>query len=250
MKNILNKMKSVNKKIYLLVGILLVIIVILLLNSKTIINRIRENFEKEELIEFEYKTYEVSGRTGYVVVTIRNKEGIEKVTYLQEETNQPFDILANGKAVVAFDYKMEDFKQYEFQAEFSNGETKTYTVYYEIPRIKGNYTLVGSTYVNEPDLTGYVKEKTRYLYLNDSGNLVPGNWIKDAAPEEWYNYETQEWANIYVEVDGIDNYYVWIPRYMYKLDQTTQKSDVKFINTYNEYIDGVTRRKIDLGRIE
>ena len=243
MKNILNKVKNINKK-YLIIGILLLIVIILLINSKTIINRIKENFEKEELVEFEYKTYEVSGNVGITVVTIRNKEGIEKVTYLEEDTNKPLEIIANGKTQIAFDYKMEDLKQYEVQAEFSNGEKKTYTIDYEIPRIKGNYTLIGSTYVNEPDLTGLVKEKTRYLYLNDSGNLVPGNWITDNAPTNWYNYETQEWANIYVETNGIENYYVWIPRYVYKLDQDTQRSDVKFINTYNEYIDGATGDKL------
>ena len=79
MKNILNKMKRIDKKIYLIVCVLFVVILTLLLNSKTIINRIRENFEKEELIEFEYETYEVSGNIGYTVVTVRNKEGIEKI---------------------------------------------------------------------------------------------------------------------------------------------------------------------------
>ena len=243
MKNILNKVKNINKK-YLIIGILLLIVIILLINSKTIINRIKENFEKEELVEFEYKTYEVSGNVGITVVTIRNKEGIEKVTYLEEDTNKPLEIIANGKTQIAFDYKMEDLKQYEVQAEFSNGEKKTYTIDYEIPRIKGNYTLIGSTYVNEPDLTGLVKEKTRYLYLNDNENLVPGNWITDAAPNNWYNYETQEWANVYVENNGLETYFVWIPRYVYKLDQNAQRSDIKFINTYNEYIDGTTGDKL------
>ena len=249
MKNILNKMKQLNKKTYLIIGILLVVISLLLINSKTIINRIRENFAKEELIEFEYETYEVSGNIGITVVTLRNKEGIEKVTYLNEETNEPLEIIANGKTVIAFDYRMEDLKQYKVQAELSNGEKKTYTIDYEIPRIKGNYTLIGNTYVNEPDLTGLVKENTRYLCLNDSGSLVPGNWITGDAPTEWYNYETQEWANIYVENKGLETYFVWIPRYVYKIDTENsvtgnERMDIKFINTYNEYIDGTTGDKL------
>ena len=113
MKDILNKMKQLNKKTYLIICVLLVAILLLLINSKTIINRIRENFEKEELVEFEYKTYEVSGNIGITVITIRNKEGIEKVTYLEEDTNKPLEIIARGKTQIAFDYKMEDFKQYE-----------------------------------------------------------------------------------------------------------------------------------------
>ena len=232
MKDILNKMKQLNKKTYLIICVLLVAILLLLINSKTIINRIRENFEKEELVEFEYKTYEVSGNIGIIVITIRNKEGIEKVTYLEEDTNKPLEIIARGKTQIAFDYKMEDFKQYEVKAEFSNGEKKTYTIDYEIPRIKGNYTLVKGVYVNEPDVSaGFVKENTRYLYQDSNGNLIPGNWITDAAPNDWYSYNDSQWANIYVENNGLESYYVWIPRYVYKLDQTTQRSDIKFINT-------------------
>ena len=245
MKDILNKMKQLNKKTYLIICVLLVAILLLLINSKTIINRIRENFEKEELVEFEYKTYEVSGNIGITVITIRNKEGIEKVTYLEEDTNKPLEIIARGKTQIAFDYKMEDFKQYEVKAEFSNGEKKTYTIDYEIPRIKGNYTLVKGVYVNEPDVSaGFVKENTRYLYQDSNGNLIPGNWITDAAPNDWYSYNDSQWANIYVENNGLESYYVWIPRYVYKLDQTTQRSDIKFINTYNEYIDGATGDKL------
>ena len=46
---------------------------------------------------------------------------------------------------------------------------------------------------------------------------------------------------------GIENYYVWIPRYCYKIDTQNsvpgnERMDVKFINTYNEYIDGETRK--------
>ncbi len=83
--------------------------------------------------------------------------------------------------------------------------------------------------------------------MNDDKNLVPGNWITDEEPIKWYNYKKQEWANIYVESSGIENYYVWIPRYCYKIDTQNsvpgnERMDVKFINTYNEYIDGETRK--------
>ena len=142
--------------------------------------------------------------------------------------------------------KLQDRVSYDFKLETSTGEKKTLTLDCEVPRIKGNYKLVDGIYVDEPDVsTGFEKEKTRYLYLNDEGSLVPGNWITDEEPSNWYNYKTQQWANIYVEDKGVENYLLWIPRYMYKKD--TEKSiagnermDVKFINTYNEYIDGVT----------
>lgn len=252
MKNILNKIRKIDKKYILVVCIFVIAIFLLIINSTSIINRIKEIFEKEELIEFEYKTYEVNGNIGTVLVTIRNEEGLKKVNYLEYNTNEPFQINAHGKTQLAFDYKMEDRKQYKIEVQFENGNNKTYTIDYEIPRIKGNYTLVGSTYANEPELSGLKQEKTRYLYLNESKNLIPGNWINKEAPANWYNYEKQEWANIYVENNGMETYFVWIPRYCYKKDTDNSTSgnermDVKFINTYNEYINGVTRRKANLG---
>lgn len=151
---------------------------------------------------------------------------------------------------------MIDRKHYEVQATFTNGETKTYEIDYEIPRIKGEYVLVDGMYVNKPDVTeGFAKEKTRYLYLNSEEKLVPGNWLTGEEPTNWFNYKNKNWANIYVESEGTGSYYVWIPRYCYKIDQENsvtgnERMDVKFINTYNEYIDGETGEMTEWNELE
>lgn len=235
------------KKIYLIITLLIVAILTFTISYIGITNKIRENKNKQEIKEFEYETYSVSGNIGTTLITLTNEKGLEKVKYKDLGINEFIEAYPKGKKKFAFDYKMEDQKSYEIEAEFKNGESKKYTIYYEIPRIKGEYTLVDGMYTNKPDTTGLIKEKTRYLYLDDNANLVPGNWITDEEPTKWYNYKKQEWANIYVETSGIENYYVWIPRYCYKIDNENsvtgnERMDVKFINTYNEYIDGITRR--------
>ena len=92
--------------------------------------------------------------------------------------------------------------------------------------------------------------------LKDNMKLVVydnGNWEEDTTKSA-YKYEAQagttenggtsEWAN--AELDG--NYYVWIPRYAYKIDKNTSyttqdggisyKIDIKFlIGTTNKYYD-------------
>ena len=92
--------------------------------------------------------------------------------------------------------------------------------------------------------------------LKDNMKLVVynnGNWVEDTTKSA-YKYEAQagttenggtsEWAN--AELDG--NYYVWIPRYAYKIDKNTSyttqdggisyKIDIKFlIGTTNKYYD-------------
>ena len=110
-------------------------------------------------------------------------------------------------------------------------------MHFEIPRIKGNYTLSKGVYVNEPDLTGYNQNYTRYLNVTQNEKLTPGNWISGEKSDDWYDYKNSQWANIYVENNGTENYYVWIPRYCFKLDQENQRSDIKFIDVYDNYKD-------------
>ena len=73
-----------------------------------------------------------------------------------------------------------------------------------------------------------------------NNKLVAGTWINKQTPANWYSYKNNNWANIYVESQGLESYYVWVPRYCYKLDESNQRVDVKFISVYDEYIDGAT----------
>ena len=153
-------MKKVNKKIYLMIATLLLVFIVIV-SYTGITNRIKENRKKEEIKEFEYETYSVSGNIGTTLITLMNENGLEKVTYTDLNTNEPIEVLPKGKTKFAFDYKMEDRKQYEIKAQFTNGEEKTYIIDYEIPRIKGEYTLVDGTYANKPDITRFSKRKNK-----------------------------------------------------------------------------------------
>lgn len=102
----------------------------------------------------------------------------------------------------------------------------------------GNYELVNGVYVCTPKLDkGFKTEKTRYLEVNEQGNLTPGKWIDQKPTENWYSYKESKWANIIVENNGTEIYYTWIPRYCFKLDQENERSDVKFIDCNNNYKD-------------
>ena len=245
MKKVIHKIVE-HKKIAIIVAII-TLLVVLLTSTTVIINKTRENKEKQEIQEFEWEIYDVSGKTVYIEAIFRNEDGLKKLTYPEDEnTKEIFEVYPNGKGQIAIDLKLQDRVSYEFKLETETGEKKTYTLDCEVPRIKGNYKLVNGIYVNEPDIsTGLDKDKTRYLYMDDNQNLVPGNWITHNEPSNWYDYNTQNWANVYTEDGGIENYLVWIPRYMYKVDTSNsvtgnERMDVKFINTYNEYIDGTT----------
>ena len=110
--------------------------------------------------------------------------------------------------------------------------------------VNGNYENINGMYMCTPQLTtGFVKEKTRYMKQDSKGKLVPGTWINKKPEDDWYDYKEKKWANIYVESSGIESYYVWIPRYVYKLENN-ERTDVKFVDINNNYKDGETDEEI------
>ena len=101
----------------------------------------------------------------------------------------------------------------------------------------GDYEYVKGIYMCTPKInTGFVKEKTRYINEKD-GNLEPGTWINKKPEDNWYDYKNSKWANLYVESEGLESYYVWIPRYAYKVVEN-ERTDVKFVDINNNYTNG------------
>ena len=90
---------------------------------------------------------------------------------------------------------------------------------------------------NPPDLTGLDKDTTFYVYWDENGNEHNEIPISMEPPQDWYNYSYSQWANIVTRNDGLETYYVWIPRYQYNLDQTSQRSNVKFIEGIGTNVD-------------
>ena len=92
--------------------------------------------------------------------------------------------------------------------------------------------------VNPPDLDGFDKEKTYYVTYGSNGNsdeqalVVKENGKENPPPENWYDYTAgnentgdigKRWATIKC-VNTVDNknlttYWVWIPRYIYRVEQ-------------------------------
>ena len=80
-------------------------------------------------------------------------------------------------------------------------------------------------------------------------------WVTDETNSE-YSYEeqsgatenggTSHWANARVTIDNVDSYFVWIPRFAYKIDSTNKTIDVKFIkNTGKIATDGTVCKYAD-----
>ena len=234
-----SRLKNLSKKQK--ISILVIFILILLISATVlgmqIVRQIEiRNIQGKQFIE--YKTTSVTENEDFfnIVVSVNCAEGLDQITYKNTITNKDVTINCNNRVSVAFDLVIEDLTDYTFIIKKSgelNGSE--YTLHYEAPRIYGEYVLKNGVYVNKPDLTGYNENTTRYIDVTSEGHLIPGNWISGEEPENWFDYNNQKWANIYTENSGVDGFFVWIPRYVYKLDQTTQRSDVKFVDVYNNY---------------
>ena len=233
--NIKNKKIAKNKKIIILVITIILILACIIPITNIVVkqNQIKQ-IQDKPLLEYEI-TKRTENNKYEILVKINNENGIETVKYLNPYTNKETQLNAHNKIIVGIDYLAEDQKDYEFKIKLVGENEKLETLHFEIPRIKGNYTLAKGVYVNEPDLTGYNTDYTRYLDITEDGNLVPGNWVNGEKTENWYDYKNSQWANIYVENNGLETYYTWIPRYCFKLDQEKQRSEVKFIDVYNNY---------------
>ena len=83
--------------------------------------------------------------------------------------------------------------------------------------------------VNPPELNEFNQETTFYVTYDENGNEHSTIPISQPAPEGWYEYGYGEWANIVTRNNGLETYYTWIPRYEFTLDQTNQRSNVKFL---------------------
>ena len=94
-----------------------------------------------------------------------------------------------------------------------------------------------TTVTNAPDISGFNKSNTYYVSWNltsspySINDTVP---ISGIAPSNWYDYTqgVNHWANIKTTGGGNDCYWVWIPRYAYKVPtkgSTAETIDIKFL---------------------
>lgn len=105
----------------------------------------------------------------------------------------------------------------------------------------GSYEYVNGVYLCTPVLNdGFDKNYTRYVNENENGVMEPKNWIFSQPTEDWYDYTKGKWANIVTEKEGVECYFTWIPRYCFKLNQGSQRADVKLIDITNNYKDPYT----------
>lgn len=241
------KLKKIKKNKKLIISISIAILLLISISFSLVRNVIISNKEKskaEELSNFSWETKLFTVNDDYTytfmcLVTVQEVEGIETIKY--EKDGEEITVNGNGKQKVGIDFSAIENTDYEFKIK-PVGKAEKKEILNAKRKVSGadTYKLINGVYVNTPFLENFNSKYTRYLTVKDENTLTPSNWIFDDEPQNWYDYNNQKWANVYVEAEGVEAYYVWVPRYVYKLDQDTQRSDVKFVDVYNNYTDAKT----------
>ena len=94
-----------------------------------------------------------------------------------------------------------------------------------------------TTVANAPDTTGFNKSNTYYVawdLTNSPYQIDEATNLNGIAPSNWYDYTegVNHWANIKTTGGKNDCYWVWIPRYAYKVptrSSTAETIEIKFL---------------------
>ena len=83
---------------------------------------------------------------------------------------------------------------------------------------------------SEPNVSN-IANKTYVTWAEKDGTYEI-NDTQTTKPSDWYDYENGKWANIKTAKDGLEAYWVWIPRFEYVVPTSTiaTEIDVKFIS--------------------
>ena len=100
--------------------------------------------------------------------------------------------------------------------------------------------------VSIPDMDGFDSQNTYLIKYSEDGSTVESetkladvtdlsNFNSDG---KWYNYENKIWANVKTVANNLESWWVWIPRYAYRLpDNPNDDTEIIFIDTNNRPLD-------------
>ena len=96
-----------------------------------------------------------------------------------------------------------------------------------------------------PDLKGFDPNTTYIEVYNDDGTFTETrlsdikNIAEFAKKNRWFDYDNQIWANIKTDAYGAECWWVWIPRYAYKLTQSSEATtSVIFVDKLDKPLTG------------
>ena len=100
-----------------------------------------------------------------------------------------------------------------------------------------------------PKMDEFDKDTTYLIKYNSDGTYKSETKLADVTDlasfnndKEWYDYTNKIWANVKTTANGVEAWWVWIPRYAYKLpaDGSEDDTEIIFVGKDNKPVDKIT----------
>lgn len=159
----------------------------------------------------------------------KNEETSSQVTFIDINNNE-----SDGTAL-STEYKVPNI--------FENNNKKGFWISkYDPTSVSRKQSTEFAYYI--PNVKGFDKENTYLeIYDKETDQFVKeeklaniNNLTQFSKNNCWFDYDNNIWANIKIVKNGIETWWVWIPRYAFRIEGTS--TEVIFIDTYNNPIDG------------
>lgn len=215
------------------------------------------NVEKRSVVSYEGLKYE--GTTYYTLAQLPS--GLYNVEYQDRNTEKPtFDVattVKNSKYTITVSNVQYNGYIEKWQVKYQKDGQDTWLTSEDLSfqvesSGKYNIMLVNGDVESDPIAVKFLSfdgtwdddEGINMPVIKDNMKLVKYDtdsktWVLDedgssidykSGTDTKDNTESQ-WANAVVTIDGVDSYFVWIPRFEYKIDSDNKTIDVKFIQT-------------------
>lgn len=87
---------------------------------------------------------------------------------------------------------------------------------------------------NKPNIANLPQTTTKAVKWDSSNNEIKISLDVASSDSSWYDYNSKKWANIVTSNNGNNAYWVWIPRYAYKIDNphtaTSEQINIVFLS--------------------
>lgn len=83
--------------------------------------------------------------------------------------------------------------------------------------------------INPPDVSKLPSETTKYVTWtwSETNQVYNEDPLAETQPANWYNYDEGKWANIKSTANNLEAYWVWIPRFAYRLPESTIATEIE-----------------------
>ena len=219
-----------------------------------------KSFEEVKLSEANLNTinennkwYDYNNKIWANIKTVNNGQEawwvwIPRYAYnIRSENNIDIIFIDTNNKPISSEYNGNLPGDYEVHPAFNPGGKKLKGIWVS----KYEASFVQSTTNNDnvlaPNMEGFNDKENTYIELydaktgkfNEEVKLSKADLSTINKDKKWYDYSNKIWANIKTNANGEEAWWVWVPRYAYKIIGGTDKHtiDIIFIDKENKPID-------------